>query len=107
VEAHERDLLRYATSRVESVPGVRVVGTASEKAAVVSFILEGVHAHDVGTILDQYEVAVRTGHHCTQPVMDRLGVPATTRASFAFYNTRRDVDRLVDALGEVCKVFGR
>jgi cysteine desulfurase/selenocysteine lyase len=105
VEDHERDLLAYATTALSDVPGVRLVGTAADKAAVVSFVMEGVHAHDIGTIVDQHEVAIRTGHHCTQPVMDRLGVPATARASFAFYNTRADVDRLVAALGEVREVF--
>jgi cysteine desulfurase/selenocysteine lyase len=82
------------------------VGTAASKAAVISFVMEGVHAHDIGTILDQSEVAIRAGHHCTQPVMDRLGVPATARASFAFYNTRDDVDRLATAVREVREVFG-
>jgi len=103
--AHEADLLTYASDAVAGVPGVRLIGTAAHKAAVVSFVVDGVHAHDVGTILDQEGVAVRTGHHCTQPVMDFFGVPATARASFAFYNGRDDVDALVEALGRVRQVF--
>jgi cysteine desulfurase/selenocysteine lyase len=105
VAAHEADLLAYATEQICDVPGVRLVGTAAHKACVVSFVMDGVHAHDVGTIVDQEGVAVRTGHHCTQPVMDFFGVPATTRASFAFYNTRADVDALVAALRRVREVF--
>ena len=105
VAAHERDLLAYATARLRDIPGVQLVGTAAHKAGVVSFVVGGVHAHDVGTIVDQEGVAIRTGHHCTQPVMDFFGVPATARASFAFYNTRADVDALVSALEKVRKVF--
>jgi cysteine desulfurase/selenocysteine lyase len=105
VQAHEHDLLEYATASLGEIPGVRLVGTAARKAAVVSFVVEGVHAHDVGTILDQDGVAVRTGHHCAQPVMDFFGVPATARASFACYNTRAEVDALVAALCKVRKVF--
>jgi cysteine desulfurase/selenocysteine lyase len=105
VAAHEADLLAYATEQICDVPGVRLVGTAAHKACVVSFVMDGVHAHDVGTIVDQEGVAVRTGHHCTQPVMDFFGVPATTRASLAFYNTRADVDALVAALRRVGEVF--
>ena len=86
--------------------GVRLIGTARDKAAVVSFVMDGIHAHDIGTILDQEGIAIRTGHHCTQPVMDRLGVPATARASFAFYNTREDVDALVRGVERVREVFG-
>jgi cysteine desulfurase/selenocysteine lyase len=104
--AHEADLLAYATEQVGSVPGVRLVGTAAHKAPVVSFVMDRVHPHDIGTVLDQEGVAIRTGHHCTQPVMDFFGVPATARASFALYNTRDDVDRLVAALGQVRSVFG-
>jgi len=103
---HEQDLLRYATDRLSALPGVRVIGTAAHKASVVSFTVEGVHAHDVGTIVDQEGVAIRTGHHCTQPVMDFFGLPATARASFAFYNTRTDVDALVAAVEKVRQVFG-
>jgi cysteine desulfurase / selenocysteine lyase len=105
VATHEHDLLTYATARLEEIPGVQLVGTAAHKACVVSFVVEGVHAHDVGTIVDQEGVAIRTGHHCTQPVMDFFGVPATARASFALYNTRADVDALVAAIGKVRKVF--
>jgi cysteine desulfurase/selenocysteine lyase len=105
VAAHERDLLAYATARLRGLPGIQLVGTAAHKAGVVSFVMAGVHAHDVGTIVDQEGVAIRTGHHCTQPVMDFFGVPATARASFALYNTRADVDALVAALEKVRKVF--
>jgi cysteine desulfurase / selenocysteine lyase len=105
VQAHERDLLSYATERLGALPEVELVGTAAHKASVVSFTVRGVHAHDVGTIVDQEGVAIRTGHHCTQPVMDFFGVPATARASFAFYNTRADVDALVDAVQKVTRVF--
>ncbi len=106
VAEHERELLAYAQEKLTAIDGLRLIGTAEEKIAVVSFIMEGVHAHDIGTIADQEGVALRTGHHCTQPVMDFFGVPATARASFAFYNTKDDVDRLVDALGKVREVFG-
>jgi cysteine desulfurase/selenocysteine lyase len=105
VSAHERDLLAYATARLGEIPGLRLVGTAAHKAGVVSFVVDGVHAHDVGTIVDQEGVAIRTGHHCTQPVMDFFAVPATARASFAFYNTRDDVDALIAALQKVRRVF--
>ena len=88
------------------MPGVRLVGTARDKAAVLSFMLDGVHPHDVGTLLDQEGIAVRTGHHCAQPVMDRFGIPATVRASFGIYNTRDDVDALVRALERVRELFG-
>ena len=107
LRAHEGDLLEYATRALASVPDVRLIGTARQKAAVVSFVVDGVHAHDVGTILDREGVAVRTGHHCTQPVMDSFGVPATARASFACYNGRDDVDALVAGLSRVREVFAR
>ena len=106
VVAHERDLLRYATDALAEVEGLRIIGTAKEKAGVLSFVLDHVHAHDVGTILDQEGIAVRAGHHCAMPVMQRFGVPATTRASFAFYNSRADIDALACAMGRVLKVFG-
>jgi len=106
LEAHEHDLTVYGTERLSAVPGVRMVGTAKEKASVLSFVMEGIHPHDIGTILNQEGVAIRTGHHCTQPVMQRLGVPATARASLAFYNTRGEIDTLVAALGKVCEIFG-
>lgn len=104
--AYEQDLLEYATKQLGTVPGLRIVGTAAHKASVISFVLEGIHAHDVGTIVDQAGVAIRTGHHCTQPVMEFFNVPATARASFVFYNTRDEVDILVEALKGVRKVFG-
>jgi cysteine desulfurase/selenocysteine lyase len=106
IQQHEHDLLEYATGALEQIPGVRIVGTARDKAAVVSFVMDGVHAHDIGTILDQEGIAIRTGHHCTQPVMTRLGLPATARASFAFYNTRAEVDALVTGVERVREVFG-
>jgi len=105
IAAHERDLLEYATGQLERMPGVRIIGTAREKASVLSFALEGVHPHDVGTLLNQDGVAVRTGHHCAQPVMQRFKVPATSRASFAFYNTMAEVDALVAGIRNVQKVF--
>lgn len=106
IAAHEHDLLDYATQRLNDLGAITIIGTAEHKASVVSFTVDGVHAHDVGTILDHQGVAVRAGHHCAQPVMDRYGVPATARASFALYNARADVDRLVDALGTVIEMFG-
>jgi len=106
VAAHESDLLDYATRRVGALPGVRLWGTAPVKAAVLSFTVDGVHPHDVGTVLDADGIAVRAGHHCAQPVMDRFGIPATVRASVAVYNSRADVDALVDGLHHVREVFG-
>jgi cysteine desulfurase/selenocysteine lyase len=106
IQAHERDLLAYGTQALAQVPGLRLVGTAEHKAAVFSFVLDGVHPHDVGTVLDQEGVAVRTGHHCAQPVMQHFGVPATVRASLALYNTREDIDALVAALQRTREVFG-
>ena len=103
----ERELLEYATGRVSEIPGLRIVGTARAKASVLGFVLEGIHPHDIGTVLDHHGVAVRTGHHCAMPIMERFGVPATTRASFSFYNTRREVDQLVDALHAAREVLGR
>ena len=106
IAAHEHDLVTYATERLSEVPGLRIIGTAREKASVVSFVLGDVHPHDVGTILDQEGVCVRTGHHCAQPVMERYDVPATVRASFGLYNTREEVDVLVAGLRKVLEVFG-
>jgi cysteine desulfurase/selenocysteine lyase len=106
VAAWERELLARATARLLAVPGLRLVGTAAHKAAVVSFVLQGVHPHDVGTILDREGIAVRAGHHCAQPVMQRFGVPATTRASFGLYNTFEEVDRLAAGLLRVREIFG-
>lgn len=103
--AHEHDLLDYATERLADIPGVTIIGTAAEKASVLAFTIENVHPHDIGTILDQDGIAVRAGHHCAQPVMKYFNVPATARASFAFYNTREEVDKLVDAVQKVIEVF--
>jgi cysteine desulfurase/selenocysteine lyase len=105
IAAYESELLLRGTELLEAVPGVRLIGTAPDKASVLSFVLEGVHAHDVGTILDQEGIAIRTGHHCAQPVMDRFGVPATARASLAFYNTVDELEALVLGLRKVSEVF--
>jgi len=102
---YEHELLEYATQRLSDIPGVKVIGTAAKKASVLSFTIEGVHPHDIGTILDQDGIAVRAGHHCAQPVMQFFDVPATARASFAFYNTREEVDKLADAVQKVIEVF--
>ncbi len=106
IAAYEHDLLAYATAALEAVPGLRIIGTAEGKAAVISFVLEGIHPHDVGSILDHEGIVVRAGHHCAQPVMERMGVPATTRASLAYFNTREDVDALVAAVLKVKEIFG-
>ena len=103
---HEHDLLEYATEHLSQIPGLRIIGTAREKAAVVSFVLEGIHPHDIGTVVDQEGVAIRTGHHCAEPLTERFGVPATARASFAFYNTRGEVDRLVAAVEKTKALLG-
>ena len=105
IAAHEADLLAYATTVVEGIPGVRLIGTAPAKGSILSFVMDGVHPHDIGTIVDCEGVAIRTGHHCAQPVMERFGVPATARASFAMYNTRDEVDALGRALRKVREVF--
>jgi cysteine desulfurase/selenocysteine lyase len=105
VIAYEHGLLSYAERILTAIDGVRIIGTAKEKAGVVSFVLEGVHPHDIGTVVDQSGVAIRTGHHCAQPVMQRFGIPATARASFAFYNTREDADALAHAIRHVKEVF--
>jgi len=107
IAAYEHEILLYANERFAELPNVRILGTAEEKAAVISFLIEGVHAHDVGTILDMEGIAVRAGHHCAQPVMDRYGVSATARASFAFYNTHQEVDRLIDGIHKVSEIFSR
>jgi cysteine desulfurase/selenocysteine lyase len=106
IAAYEHDLLAYATRQLLEIPGLRIIGTARDKAAVVSFVLADAHPHDIGTILDYEGVAVRTGHHCAQPVMDRYGLPATARASMAFYNTTEEIDVLVKGLNKVREVFG-
>jgi len=103
--AYEHELLEYATSRLADIPGVTIIGTAANKASVLSFTIENVHPHDIGTILDQEGIAVRAGHHCAQPVMQFFDVPATARASFAFYNTKEEADKLADAVQRVIEVF--
>jgi cysteine desulfurase/selenocysteine lyase len=103
---HEHELLAYATEQARTIDGLRVIGTAAQKASVLSFLIDGIHPYDAGTILDRLGIAVRTGHHCTEPLMKRLGIPGTVRASFAFYNTRDDIDRLVDGLHRVKRMFG-
>jgi len=107
IRAHEDDLLAYATQELGRINSLRIIGTAAEKAGIVSFLLGDVHPHDVGTILDREGVAVRTGHHCAQPIMERYDVAATVRASFGLYNTRAEIDALVCALGRVQEIFGR
>jgi cysteine desulfurase/selenocysteine lyase len=106
IAAWESELLARATERIGALPGVRLIGTAEEKAAVLSFVVEGIHPHDVGTVLDDDGVAVRAGHHCAQPVMQRFGIPATVRASFAFYNTPDEIEALVRGVERARKVFG-
>jgi cysteine desulfurase/selenocysteine lyase len=105
IAAHEDELLRYGTELLSSIPGLRLIGTAPRKAGVLSFVLDGIHPHDIGTILDYEGVAIRTGHHCAQPVMDRFGVPATARASLACFNTREDLDVLVRGIRKVQEMF--
>jgi len=105
VAAHEHELLAYATEAVSAIPGVHLIGTAKDRAAVLSFVMEGIHPHDIGTILDQEGIAIRTGHHCAQPLMERFGVPATARASFGMYNTHGEVRALVKGLHRVQEVF--
>ena len=106
VAAHEAELLAYGTERLQELPGLRLIGTAPHKAGVLSFVLDGAHPHDIGTILDMEGVAVRAGHHCAQPVMQHFGIPATARASLGLYNTREDIDRLISALAKVLEFFG-
>jgi cysteine desulfurase/selenocysteine lyase len=105
IAAHEHDLLVYGTEKLSAIPGVQIIGTAREKAGVISFVLDGIHPHDIGTILDQEGIAIRTGHHCSQPVMQRFQIPATARASFAMYNTREEVDALASGIRKVQEVF--
>lgn len=106
IAAHEHTVLEYGTRELAKVPGLTLVGTAREKASVLSFVMDGVHPHDVGTILDQEGIAIRTGHHCAQPVMQRFGIPATARASLACYNTTEEIDSLVNGLQQVAAIFG-
>ena len=105
ISAYESELLAYATAALEKMPGLQIIGTAREKSSVISFVLDCAHPHDIGTILDRQGVAIRAGHHCAMPVMQRFGVPATARASFAFYNTRAEVDALVGAIHKAIEVF--
>ena len=105
IAAHEHDLLAYATAQVSAIEGLTIIGTAREKAGVLSFVLDGAHPHDIGTVLDREGIAIRTGHHCAQPVMDRFGLPATARASFGLYNTRGEVDALVAAIHKAIGMF--
>jgi cysteine desulfurase/selenocysteine lyase len=105
IAAHEHELLVYGTEALLAIPGVKLIGTAKEKAAVISFLIDGIHPHDIGTILDREGIAIRTGHHCAQPVMQRYKIPATARASFALYNTREEVDALVEGIKKVKEVF--
>ena len=105
IAGYEQELLTYATEKISAISGVRLIGTARQRAGVLSFLIEGVHPHDVGTILDQEGIAIRTGHHCAQPIMQRFGIPATARASFAFYNTKEEVDALADGILKVREVF--
>jgi cysteine desulfurase/selenocysteine lyase len=103
--SYENELLVYGTERLLEIPGLRVIGTSKEKASVISFVIEGIHPYDIGTIIDTDGIAIRTGHHCTQPVMQRYNLPATARASFAFYNTKEEIDKLVLGIHKVKKMF--
>jgi cysteine desulfurase/selenocysteine lyase len=105
VQEYERMLLQFAEEEISAIDGLKIIGTAKEKAGVISFVLEGIHPHDIGTVLDRDGIAIRTGHHCAQPVMQRFGIPATARASFAFYNTREEVRSLVRSIQKVKEVF--
>jgi cysteine desulfurase/selenocysteine lyase len=106
ISIHEMNLLEYATEEVSTIPGLKIIGTSKDKVSVLSFVLDDVHPHDIGTFLDFEGVAIRTGHHCTQPVMDRYNIPATSRASFAMYNNKEEIDVLVNGLKKIIKVFG-
>jgi len=104
--AYESELLAYANAALKDIPGLRIIGTAKEKAGAISFVLEDIHPHDIGTILDLEGIALRTGHHCTQPLMDRFGVPATARAALALYNTHEEVDALVRGIYKAKEILG-
>jgi cysteine desulfurase/selenocysteine lyase len=106
IGAHEHALLEYGTARLQEIPGLRLIGTAPEKAGVLSFVIEGIHPHDIGTVLDYEGIAVRTGHHCAEPVMHRFGIPATARASLCAFNTKEELDLLVAGLAKVKEMFG-
>ena len=105
IAAHEQELLAYGTQVLAGIPGIRMIGTARRKASILSFVMENIHPHDIGTIVDREGVAIRTGHHCAMPVMERFGVPATARASFALYNNLDDVDRLMVGLERALEIF--
>tara|TARA_B100000424_G_scaffold49371_1_gene34784 strand:+ start:3679 stop:4881 length:1203 start_codon:yes stop_codon:yes gene_type:complete len=105
IEEHEMDLLNYATKKISKIEGVRIIGTSDNKASVISFVMDGIHPHDIGTIMDNLGIAIRAGHHCTQPVMDFYDIPATARASFAIYNTKEDVDKLIEGIEKTKEVF--
>jgi cysteine desulfurase/selenocysteine lyase len=105
IAEYEHELVSYATQKIPSIPGVHLIGMAQERAGVISFVIERIHPHDIGTILDQEGIAIRTGHHCAQPIMQRFGIPATARASFAFYNTKEEVDALAQGILKVKEVF--
>ncbi|MBW8728548.1 MAG: cysteine desulfurase [Inquilinus limosus] len=107
IAAHERDLLDYGVDRLSHIPGLTIVGRARERASIISFAMDCAHPHDIGTVIDQAGVAVRAGHHCAQPLMERLQLPATARASFALYNTKAEIDVMAEALGKVVKLFGK
>lgn len=102
---HETEVLNYATERLQEIKGLRIIGTAKKKASVASFVIEGIHPYDIGTIIDTDGIAIRTGHHCTQPTLRRYNLPATARASFAMYNTKEEVDKLIVGLEKVIKLF--
>ncbi len=106
IAAYEAELLAYATEKLSAVENLRIIGTAAQKAGLISFVMAGAHPHDIGTILDQEGIAVRAGHHCAQPVVQHFGLEATVRASFAFYNTKAEVDRLAAALPRINEIFG-
>jgi len=105
IQAHEQDLLQYATEKLRGINSLRILGAAKHKAGVLSFVLDGIHPHDIGTVLDRDGIAVRVGQHCAHPVMERFGVPATVRASFGMYNTRAEIDALCTGLGRVQEIF--
>ncbi len=105
IQEYEHELLEHGTQILQAIPGLRIIGTAKEKAGVLSFVMDNVHPHDIGTILDKEGIAIRTGHHCTQPVMQRFQIPATARASFSFYNTKQDLELLGQAVYKVKEIF--
>ena len=105
ITKHEQSLLDYATELISNIPDIRIIGNAADKAGIISWVLAGMHPHDIGTFLDRQAIAVRTGHHCTMPLMERFGVPATVRASFALYNTKNEIDKLVSAIYQARELF--